>query len=188
MFRYRVHRKKDGRIVYSTTIVTRIFALAFAIVLALGLASYIAEGLMSASAIVPIIFAILFLLVAFYRDEWVFDKASRSASSITGLGPFVKRTVHSYDEIECIAVRHFYKGIGEGTESVKPSWRHKEMSSLRLNFDSEGADYYVNIEIGTAKREGLRIEELAKTLARLTGLALDIDRSVLETGLRSRLR
>ena len=61
------------------------------------------------------------------------------------------------------------------------------MSSLRLNFDSEGADY-VNIEIGTAKRDGLRIEELAKTLARLTGLALDIDRSVLETGLRSRLR
>lgn len=187
MFRYRVHRKKDGRIVYSTTIVTRIFALAFAIVLALGFASYLAEGLLSASAIVPVIFAILFLLVAFYRDEWIFDNTGRTATSITGLGPVVKRTVHSYDEIECIAVRHFYKGIAEGSASIRPSWRHKEMSSLRLNFDDEGADY-VNIEIGTAKREGLRIEELAKTLARLTGLALDIDRSVLETGLRSRLR
>ena len=105
------------------------------------------------------------------------------AVCVFGLGPFCSRDEYRFDDVQMIAIRHFHKGIPDGSTAIRPSWRHKEMSSLRLVMDDE-TGRHVNIEVVPAKRHGLRLETMANAIAAYTHLPLDIDRQTLERGLR----
>ena len=183
MFPYVLRKTRDGRLVYTLAIWMRVFCLIFSLVLMLGMVSAVMEAGFSLSYLVPLTLALFSFLICFYRDDWSFDSRLGQAVGIFGIGPFVKREVHRFDEIHMIAIRHFHKGIPEGSTAIRPSWRHKEMSSLRLVMDDE-TGRHVNIEVVPAKRHGLRLETMANAIAGYTQLPLDIDKQALERGLR----
>ena len=183
MFAFALRKTKDGRLVYSLSMWMRILCLVFSIVLFSGLVSALMDLGFSISYLFPTVLAVAMLLVAFYRDEWIFDAKKGCAVCVFGLGPFCSRDEYRFDDVQMIAIRHFHKGIPDGSTAIRPSWRHKEMSSLRLVMDDE-TGRHVNIEVVPAKRHGLRLETMANAIAGYTQLPLDIDKQALERGLR----
>ena len=122
-------------------------------------------------------------ILAVHVDAHPVPGVKGCAVCVFGLGPFCSRDEYRFDDVQMIAIRHFHKGIPDGSTVIRPSWRHKEMSSLRLVMDDE-TGRHVNIEVVPAKRHGLRLETMANAIAAYTHLPLDIDRQTLERGLR----
>lgn len=73
MFAFALRKTKDGRLVYSLSMWMRILCLVFSIVLFSGLVSALMDLGFSISYLFPTVLAVAMLLVAFYRDEWIFD-------------------------------------------------------------------------------------------------------------------
>ena len=183
MFSYELRKKGDGVITYTLGTGVRIICAIFALVLLLGIVgAFRAEGF-APSALLPILLCIMLFLVPFYRDEWRFDNNKREALCVYGLGPLSSKRIFAYDDIDAIEIHHFHKGIADGSSSIKPSWRHKEMAALRIRLSGDVLET-VNIEVVPARRQGLKLERTANMLASATGLALEIDKEALAPGFR----
>ncbi len=184
MFSYNLRKKSDTKLVYSLSAGIRILSFVFALILVTGIISAASEEGFTLSLIIPSVFIAVLFLIPFYRDEWIFDNVKEEAVCVFGLGCFVKRQVLAYSEIDCVEIRHFYKGIREGS-SARPTWRNREMSQLSIVALDEMTGR-LSMETAPARKYGLKLERTANLIASFTGLRLSIDKAALETGFRRR--
>lgn len=177
-------KRKEGRIVYSPSIVVKVISLLFAILLLLGFIGSISSGF-ELTMLIPLFLCLVLFIIPFYKDAWVFDNSAHAVMITYGFGPFSKSKTFKYSEIVRLDIHHFHKGIAEDNTAIKPNWRHKEMVSLRLITKKE-EDKALNIEVLPAKRNGLRLETLARDISSFTGFDLFIDYETLSPGLRGK--
>lgn len=161
-----------NRAIYAPSIFFRLICALFLILLCIGLVSVIQSDDWNSFGIFPVALMVLLLLSLLYRDSWVFDNDNESATYIWGFGPFVKREVWKYSDIERIEVTHFIKGIPDTAEKQVPSWKHRRQVVLSIRFDSDNKK---DLEIIGEKKSGGKIERNASWLSGFTGLALFVD-------------
>ena len=181
MTAFTLKKRRDGDLHYSLSPVIRVICIVFAILLVLGLISALGDGF-GISYIFAALFTIILILVSLYRDDWIFSNKSRTITVSYGVGPFISRTEIEYGMVEAVEIRHFHKGIADGSTAIKPTWRNKEMAVLRLKLVREDKPY-MNIEFANARRGGLHLESMANVIASYCAFPLDIDRNALQKGL-----
>ena len=91
MSAFTLKKGRSGDLNYSLSPVMRIICIAFAILLVLGLISALGDGF-GISYIFASLFAIILILVALYRDDWIFSNKSRTITVSYGIGPIISRT------------------------------------------------------------------------------------------------
>ena len=174
MFSYDFHERKAGsRAVYGPSWILKGLSAFFLIPIAVGLCISIDEHTLDAASAVPCMVFLLLIMTLLFRDSWIFDNEKRTAESVFGFGPFVRRESFPYDSIERIEVTHFIKGIPEYSQNQKPSWRHKAQVVLALRL---GPDDRKAIEIMGERKSAGKLERNASWLAGFTGLSLYVDR------------
>lgn len=181
MSAFTLKKGRNGDLNYSLSPVIRVICIVFAILLVLGLISALGDGF-GISYIFAALFTIILILVSLYRDDWIFSNKSRTITVSYGVGSFISRTEIEYGMVEAVEIRHFHKGIADGSTAIKPTWRNKEMAVLRLKLVREDKPY-MNIEFANARRGGLHLESMANVIASYCALPLDIDRNALQKGL-----
>lgn len=184
MSAFTLKKGRNGDLRYSLSPLIRIVCIVFAFLLVLGLISALGDGF-GISYIFAALFTIILILVALYRDDWIFSNNSRTITVSYGIGPFISKTEIEYSLVEAVEIRHFHKGIADGSTAIKPTWRNKEMAVLRLKLAREDKPY-MNMEFVNAKRGGLHLESMANVIASYCALPLDIDRNALQKGLLRR--
>ena len=140
MSAFTLKKGRNGDLRYSLSPLIRIVCIVFAFLLVLGLISALGDGF-GISYIFAALFTIILILVALYRDDWIFSNNSRTITVSYGIGPFSSKTEIEYILVEAVEIRHFHKGIADGSTAIKPTWRNKEMAVLRLKLAREDKPY-----------------------------------------------
>ncbi len=175
MFSYDV-RVRGNKAYYSTGWISRGLSALFFLVLLSGFLITFADEGFSASLIFPLLISLILLFGFLYRDEWVFDNEKREAVIVFGIAFFVKKTVISYDDIKCIEVSHFLKGVNETNTFIKKaSWKHPEQITLSLRLDDEEETRY-SLEVMSEKKSGGKVDRNASYLSVFTGIELRADK------------
>lgn len=174
MFSYDFHEKRGkDEVVYGPSIAFRVLCSVLCIPLAVGLYTTISEGTLDLPSLLPIISLIILILTVLYQDSYTFSNEEKRVTYKFGVGPFVKKEVINYSDIERIEVTHFVKGIPDGVSSIKPSWRHRPQVVLSIRID---ADNKKDLEIMSERKSAGKLERNASWLSGFTGLALYVDR------------
>ena len=91
MSAFTLKKGRNGDLRYSLSPLIRIVCIVFAFLLVLGLISALGDGF-GISYIFAALFTIILILVALYRDDWIFSNSSRTITVSYGIGPFSSKT------------------------------------------------------------------------------------------------
>ncbi len=171
MVRHTTYVIKDG-IKYAVTRSFHLACGAFSLFLIWGLALNLSEGVSLLSMLHIVLLLLLTVIGTLYRDTWVFDKQTNTATSYFGIGPFCKIEKLAFSEIQRLEITHFVRGTND--KDAKPTrrrFRAMLVFSLKLNMDDKR-----DIEIIAEKTSGGRTESAVQAIAAVTELPLFVDR------------
>lgn len=172
MFKYSLHLKKGKDIAsYGPSVTIRVISLFFSLILFYYFFLSLKEGTYTNSALIPLLLAVILLLTSLVRDEIIFNKAEQKTEIIFGLGPFYKKEVILFSQIEQLELTHFVRGKLE--ERAKQTKRCKAQIVFLIRLKN-GDDKKIEI-IGERASAG-KIEHTAHQLSQFTHLPLYLDR------------
>ncbi len=167
--------EKDGVLYYGIGRLFRAVYLFFAVVIIIGAGTYLSENDTS-NMVLPMVFVVIMLLAAGYREQWVFDRERQLVSYRIGLVFLSRRREFSFNEIEAFELNHFKKGQKEVTSKIKSRANRLYTTYAVTLLSGEIHD----IEIIRHKKSAGRTEQAAVTIASYCGKPLSQDMEITE--------